>query len=124
MDIQAKLYVTQNIWRWFTLTLNKSAYIRMCILELSKVWTYEFCYGYIKNRYGNNSRILFKTIIYRTCNCQVGEVVSEGALWSNQPNYKEKMYFGIVKESFKGCLYNHNLPSRNEFYENDTELSK
>ena len=42
-----------------TLTLNKPAYIGMCILELSKVLMYEFHYDYIKNKYGNNSRILF-----------------------------------------------------------------
>ena len=42
-----------------TLTLNKPAYIRMCILELSKVLMYEFHYDYIKYKYGNNSRLLF-----------------------------------------------------------------
>ena len=42
-----------------TLTLNKLAYIGMCILELSKVLMYEFHYDYIKNKYGNNSRLLF-----------------------------------------------------------------
>ena len=31
----------------------------MCILELSKVLMYEFHYDYIKNIYGNNSRLLF-----------------------------------------------------------------
>ena len=41
------------------LTLNKTAYIRMCILELSKVLNYEFYYDYIKNKYINNSRLLF-----------------------------------------------------------------
>ena len=30
----------------------------MCILELSKALMYEFHYGYIKNKYGNNSRLL------------------------------------------------------------------
>ena len=39
--------------------------------------------------------------------CQIGEVVYESALSSNQPNYKEKKYFGIAEESFKGRLYNH-----------------
>ena len=31
----------------------------MCILELSKVLMYKFHYDYIKNKYGNNSRLLF-----------------------------------------------------------------
>ena len=55
--------------------------------------------------------------------CQI-EVVYKSTLSGNQPNYKEKKYFGIVEESFKGHLYNHNLSFRSEFYKNDTELSK
>ena len=42
-----------------TLTLNKPTYIGMCILLLSKVLMYEFHYDYIKNKYGNNSKLLF-----------------------------------------------------------------
>ena len=42
-----------------TLTLNKLAYIGMCILELSKVLLYQFHYDYIKNELGNNSRLLY-----------------------------------------------------------------
>ena len=42
-----------------TLTFNKPAYIGMCILELSEVLMYKFHYDYIKNKYGNNSRLLF-----------------------------------------------------------------
>ena len=45
-----------------TLTLNKPAYIRMCILEFSKVLMYELHYNYIKNRYGNNSIINSQTL--------------------------------------------------------------
>ena len=40
-----------------TLMLKKPAYIGMCILELSKVLMYKFHYYYIKNKYGNNSRL-------------------------------------------------------------------
>ena len=43
------------------LKLNKPAYIRTCILELSKVLMYEFDYDYIKNIYDNK----IKTIIHR-----------------------------------------------------------
>ena len=46
--------------------------------------------------------------------CQIGEVVYESTLLINQPSYKEKKYFGIAEESFKGRLYNHNLSFRNE----------
>ena len=42
-----------------TLTLNKPPYIGMSILEFRKVLMYEFHYDYIKNKYGNNSRLLF-----------------------------------------------------------------
>ena len=56
--------------------------------------------------------------------CQIGEVVYKSTLTSNQQNYKDKRYFGIAEESFKGRLYNHNLSFRNEFYKNDTERSK
>ena len=43
-----------------SLTLNKPEYIGMHILELSKVLMYKLYYDYIKNRDGNNSRLLFK----------------------------------------------------------------
>ena len=41
------------------LKLNKSTYIGMCILELGKVLMYEFHYDYIKNKYDNESKLLF-----------------------------------------------------------------
>ena len=50
-----------------TLTLNKLAYIELCILELSIVLIYELHYDYIKHKYGNNSRLLLtetKSVMY------------------------------------------------------------
>ena len=41
-----------------TLTLNKLAHVGICILGVSKVLMYNFHIDYIKNRYGNNSRLL------------------------------------------------------------------
>ena len=67
MDIKTKLYATKitdnNLVAIrkskVTSTLNKPAYVGMCILDLSKVLTHEFHYDYIKNKYGNNLRLLF-----------------------------------------------------------------
>ena len=44
-----------------TLTLNKPAYVGMCILDLSKILMYVFHYDYIKNKYSNNSRLFTET---------------------------------------------------------------
>ena len=51
------------------LTLNRSAYIEMWILDLSKILMYKFHCDYIKNKNGNNSRLLFTdtdSLMYET----------------------------------------------------------
>ena len=86
-----------------TLTLNKPACIRMCILELSKVLIYEFHYDYIKNKYGNNSKLLFTdtdSLIY--------EIKTEDV-------YKD---FSNDKEMFDFSNYS----TKSKYYDNSNRL--
>lgn len=39
--------------------LNKPIYVGCAILDLSKIWMYQFHYGFIKAKYGNRARLLF-----------------------------------------------------------------
>ena len=61
-------YMSQNIFdsnllaickSKVTLTLNKLPCVGLCILDLSKILMYEFCYDHIKSKYENNSVLLF-----------------------------------------------------------------
>ena len=76
-----------------TLMLNKPAYIGMCLLQLSKVLMYEFHYGCIKNKYGNNWKLLFTgtdSLIYEIKSQDVYEDCSSNKEMFDFSNYSTK----------------------------------
>ena len=60
-----------------TLTLIKSAYVEMRILNLSKVLMYEFPYDYLKNKYGINSRLLFTDTDSLICKIKTKDIFED-----------------------------------------------
>ena len=75
------------------LTLSRPAYIGMCVLELSKILMYEFHYDYIKNKHGNNSRLLFTdtdSLMYEIKTGDVYEDFSSNKEMLNFSNYSTK----------------------------------
>ena len=80
-----------------TLKLNKPAYVVMCILDLSRLLMYEFHYDWIKDKYGNKSRLLFTdtdNLMYETKT----EDVSEDII-------KDKELLDFSKYSVKSKYY-------------------
>ena len=83
--------------------LSKSAYIAMCILELSNILMYKFHDDYIENKHGNNSRLLLftdtDTLMYATKTEDVCEDFSNNKEMFDFSNYltKSKYYEDLNK---------------------------
>ena len=76
-----------------TLTLNKQVIARVCRLDLSKVLIDKFHYDYVKNKYGNNTRLLFTSadsLIYEIKSDDVYEDFSEGKKMFDFSTYSDK----------------------------------
>ena len=56
--------------------------------------------------------------------CLSPNIVYHGKINSSEPNYNEKVYFGVAEKAFKDRFYNHTKSFTHEDYANDTELSK
>ena len=75
-----------------------TAYIRMCILELSKVLIYEFHYDYVKNKYSNNSRLLFRdtdSLMYEIKTEDVYEYFSNNKEMFDFSNYYDNSRYSV-----------------------------
>ena len=74
------------------LTLNRLAYVGMCILDLSKTLMYNFHYNYIKKKYNNRARLLFTDTDSLTYEIEAEDVYKD--FWNDKNMFDNSDYPG------------------------------
>ena len=72
------------------LTLNRPAYVGMCILDLSKTLMYDFHYNYIKKKYNNKARLLFTDADSLTYEIKAEDVYKD--FWNDKDMFDNSDY--------------------------------
>ena len=73
-----------------TLTLNRPAYVGMCILDLSKTLMYDFYYNYIKKKYNDRARLMFTDTDSLTYEIEAEDVCKD--FWNDKKMFDNSDY--------------------------------
>ena len=73
-----------------TLTLNRPAYVGMCILDLSKTLMYDFQYNYIKKKYNDRARLMFTDTDSLTYEIEAEDVYKD--FWNDKEMFDNSDY--------------------------------
>ena len=72
------------------LTLNRLAYVGMCILDLCKTLMYDFHYNYIKKKYGDRAELLFTDTDSLTYEIEAEDVYND--FWNDKDMFDNSDY--------------------------------
>ena len=111
-----------------TLTLNRPAYVGMCILDLSKTLMYDFHYNYIKKKYNDKSKLLFTDTDLLTYEIKTEDAYKD--FWSDKDKFDDSEYpenspyfdksnkkvIGKFKDEVSGIPVNEFIGLRNKMY--------
>ena len=73
-----------------TLTLNRPAYVGMCILDLSKTLMYDFHYKYIKKNHGDKAKLLFTDTDSLTYEIETEDIYQD--FWNDKNKFDNSDY--------------------------------
>ena len=73
-----------------TLTLNRPAYVGMCILDLSKTLMYDFHYNYIKKKYNDRAKLLFTDTDSLTYKIEAEDIYKD--FWNDKDKFDNSDY--------------------------------
>ena len=118
-----------------TLTLNRLAYVGMCILDLSKMLMYNFHYNYIKKKYDNRAGLLFTDTDSLTYEIEAEDVYkdfwNDKDIFDNSHYLESSLYYcnvnkkiiGKFKDEICGIMITEfiGLKSKMYFYVKDNE---
>ena len=91
-----------------TLTLDRPAYVGMCILDLSKTLMNDFNYNYIKNKYGPKAKLLFTHTESLCYEIEIKDIYKE--LWEDKQLFdgsdypKDSLYFSAENKKVIGKI--------------------
>ncbi|XP_068675675.1 uncharacterized protein [Montipora foliosa] len=123
-----------------TLTLNRPAYVGMCILDLSKTLMYDFHYNYIKQKYDSKAKLLFTDTDSLTYEIETNDVYQD--FWDDKDKFdisdysQDSQYFdrtnkkviGKFKDEAAGVVIKEFIGLRSKMYsyikDNNIKISR